>query len=412
MIFLTDNALFLIFDKIEVIRLGRAFIDMKAAIESRKINIARIWSKYEGQYERRAGIIMGLDPQRYRTICIYLAKNSKNPNFLEQKGYKTIYILENQSLQRFNFMLVWKLVKIIKKEKIDILHCHQHKSTVYGTMAAMIARTPVVIAHVRGLGRTRNWQRRFKNLFFMKKVNKILTVGEAVRNDVLKNNICIPTEKVYSLGNSIDYRYFADVAISKADAKRMLGVPSDAFVFGTVARLVPTKGLSYLIEAFPEVKKHKRSAHLVLLGDGRCRSELEKQASNMFCRDSIHFLGYRENIEQLLRGMDVFVLPSVAEGFGLALAEAMAAGVPCIATEVGGIPEITNGTEAGILVPPRDSAELAKAMINTVSMPRNELAQLVDNAQNRVRHLYSHEKVCQKLMIIYENELRTSTRLR
>ena len=151
----------------------------------------------------------------------------------------------------------------------------------------------------------------------------------------------------------------------------MLGVSPDPFVFGTVGRLAPTKGLPYLIEAFSRAKEEIPSAQLVLLGNGNgpSRAELEQQASKTSCRDSIHFLGHRDDIEQLYRAMDIFVLSSIAEGMPRAILEAMAAGVPCIATEVGGIPEILPNRDVGRLVPARDPQALAWAMIDFAQSP-------------------------------------------
>ena len=124
----------------------------------------------------------------------------------------------------------------------------------------------------------------------------------------------------------------------------------------------------------------------------------------MSCRDSIHFLGHKDNIEQLYGAMDVFVLSSVAEGMPRAILEAMAAGVPCIATQVGGIPEILPNRDVGRLVPARDSNALATAMIDIANVPAGQLGQLAGNASDRVRRLYSHEVVREKLVDLYESE--------
>jgi glycosyltransferase involved in cell wall biosynthesis len=269
----------------------------------------------------------------------------------------------------------------------------------------MLAKTPVVIAHVHGLGRSRNFKRKLMNFLLFRKINRIIPVAESVKKDVLKNNWFLSENKFFVLENSVDYERFANVSVSKAESKQMLGLPNDAFVYGTVGRLAPTKGLSYLIEAFLKVKEQIPAAHLVLVGEGRCRAELEKHAANTSYHSSIHFLGHRQNIEQLLRGIDVFVLASVAEGMPRAILEAMAAGVPCIATQVGGIPDIINSGDVGFLVPAADPVALAKAMVTVANMPKNELAELIKNAQNRVKQVYSHEVMRVRLTEIYEQML-------
>ena len=373
-----------------------------------KITLALLWAKYSGNVTSVNDLVLGLDKERFNVIFIYLRGYGDEKNLLKEAGYEVFYLSNIERINTFRFSILFRLVRILKEHNVDIVHCHAHKSTVYGTVAAVLAKTPVVMAHVHGLGRSRNFRRKLMNFFLFKKINKIVPVAKSVREDVLKNNWSVPEEKISVLENSIDYGRFADVSISKEDAKKMLGLPSDAFVFGTIGRLAPTKGLLYLIEAFPKVKEQKPSAHLVLLGDGPCRAELEQQASNMSCRDSIHFLGHRDNIEQLLRGMDVFVLASVAEGMPRAILEAMAVGVPCVATEVGGIPEIISGNNVGVLVPPKDSEALAEAMVNIANITDEKLEKQVEKAQNRVRQFYSHKIVSEKLRKLYESEFETS----
>jgi glycosyltransferase involved in cell wall biosynthesis len=248
------------------------------------------------------------------------------------------------------------------------------------------------------------------NFFLFRKINRIIPVANSVKEDVLRNNWFLSSEKLSVLENSIEYKRFADVSVSKKDAKQMLAVPPNAFVLGTIGRLVPTKGLTYLIEAFSQVKEQMPTAHLVLLGDGWLKLELEKQVANMRCRHSILFLGYRTNIEALLRGIDVFVLSSIAEGMPRIILEAMAAGVPCVATQVGGISEIINDENVGLLVPPRNSAALGKAMINIANTTNEELEKRIEKAQNRVRQVYSHNIVREKLRNLYESEFESCHR--
>lgn len=374
-------------------------------MEKDKITIALLWPKYSGKVTSVNDLVLGLDKRRFEVIFIYLTGYGKSSNFLEEAGYEVFYLSNIERISVFSFSILLRLAKILKEHNVDILHCHRHKPTVYGVTAAVIAKTPVIMAHVHGLRRSRNFRRKLINFLLFKKLNRIIAVANSVKKDVLRNNWFLSDEKIFVLENSVDYERFADLSISKKNAKQMLGLPSDVFVFGTVGRLAPTKALSYLIEAFSKVKEQQPSAHLVLIGDGQCRAELELQASNVSCRNSIHFLGYRDNIELLLRGMDAFVLSSVAEGMPRVILEAMASGVPCIATEVGGIPEIINGDQVGFLVPPRDSRALAGAMIELAKMSEKNRQKLIDNARLKVYSCYSHQMVMKRLEKIYETEV-------
>jgi len=375
-----------------------------------KINLALFWSKYNSTVTSVNDLVLGLDKKRYKVIFIYLSGYGVEKNLIEEAGYKVFYLSDKKSIKAFRFSILFKLVKILKEKEIDILHCHRYKSSFYGALAGICAKTPVVLSHVHGLSRTRNRIRRILNYFSFKRFNRIIGCAKSVRDDVLKNNPSVAPEKVIALENSVNFELFNNVPITKADAKQMLGLPPDVFVFGTIARLAPTKGLSYLIDAFREVKEQKPSAHLVLLGDGRSRAELQEQASNTLCGDAIHFLGHRNNIEQLLKGMDVFVLSSVAEGMPLVILEAMAAGIPCIATRVGGIAEVISSDDVGILVPSKDSKALAKAMIDLGGASREQLEKYAEKARDRIQQFYSHDVVREKLSNLYINEYEACAR--
>jgi glycosyltransferase involved in cell wall biosynthesis len=377
-------------------------------LQENKISLALLWSKYSGDITSVNDLVMGLDKKRFNIIFIYLSGYGVEKNLIEEAGYKVCYLSRAKQTRNFNFSILLKLIQILKEHKIEIIHCHAHKPTVYGTIAATFAHTPVVMAHVHGLGRSRTFRRKLLNLLLFRRISTIIPVAESVKEDVLRNNWFLSPGKLSILENSIDYERFASVPVSKKEAKQMLQMPASAFVFGTIGRLAPTKGLPYLIEAFSRVKAQISSAHLILLGDGPLKPELEKQAGKIQCKDSIHFLGYRTNVESLLRGIDVFVLSSIAEGMPRAILEAMAAGVPCVATEVGGIPEIISDGDAGFLVPPGDSNAFAQTMLKVANMPRDELAALAERARNRVRTVYSHSVVREKLKDLYVAEYEAS----
>lgn len=368
-----------------------------------KIIVTRLWARYQGQVPSRSSIISGIDPQKYQTICIYLMKNSEKPNFFEKEGFKVFYLSRKKFLRVFNLWFTWKLSRILKREKVDIVHCHRHQATVYGTVAAKLAGVPVVLSHVHGLNRSKSPRRKFVNSIWLRRVNRILTVGEAVRQDVLKANPNVSPEKVISIGNSIDYNRFANVQINKTETRQRLGLHRDSLVFGTVGRLAPTKGQSCLIKAFEIVKKQLPSAHVLFVGEGRSRKQLEAQAAQTNCRDAIHFLGRRTDVPELLKAMDVFVLPSIAEGLPRSLLEAMAAGVPCIASETGGIPEIINTSDVGFLVPTGNESALAEAIMKLAKMSEVERANLCEKAKRHVHNFYTHEMITEKVQKLYED---------
>jgi len=367
-----------------------------------KIVVARLWPRYEGVVSSRASVISSINPRKYETIIIYLMKNSESPNFFEEEGYRVFYISRKKFFRLPNLLGIWKLLRVLKHQKVDILHSHGHKATIYGTIAAKLAGIHIVLSHVPGLNRSKRRRRKFMNWIVLRWVNKILTTGEAVRKDVLRNNPVVRPEQVIPIGNSIDYDRFSQVHITKQQAKENLAIKTDAFVFGTVGRLVPTKGYNYLIEAFTQVKQHLPSALLVFVGSGRLHNQLKEQAAESGFAEDIIFLGRRDDVPQLMRAMDVFVLSSVAEGMPRAMLEAMAAGVPCIATNVGGVAEILENGKFAMMAEANDTNALAKAMAEMTGKSVEEREELAAKAKQHVSENYVHEVVIEKLQSVYE----------
>jgi len=385
---------------------------MGIALKKDKITVALLWPRYGGEVTSVNDLVVGLKKDRFKAIFIFLSGYGVGKNILQDAGYETFYLSNAKRIPGFRLSVLLGLVKILKEHNVDILHCHRYKPTVYGVIAAVFAHTPVVISHVHGMNRSRNIRRKLLNFVLFRKISRIVTIANSVKEDVLRYNWFLSSEEVFVLENSVDYERFSNVSTSKEGARKKLGLASEGVVFGTVGRLAPTKGQLYLIEAFAEVKRKLPNSVLLLVGAGRLKSVLKREASKTDFVESIHFLGQRDDVPQILRAFDVFVFPSINEAFGLALAEAMVAGIPCIATWVGGIPEVTNGDETCILVPPRDSEALAEAMLRVAKMRGEDLAEVVEKARGRIRRFYSHDVVRKKLEALYESEFAASQKSR
>jgi glycosyltransferase involved in cell wall biosynthesis len=345
-----------------------------------------------------------LDTDRFEVIFIFLSGPVTTPAWMKAAGYKVFYLSDHREIGFRGAAVLLKLARILRSHRVDVLHCHNHKANVYGALAGILARTPIVLVQVHGLRRARNMRRKLTNLIVFRKACRILSVADAVEQDVVSSNWYVSRQKLFVLENSVDYGRFAHPTVSESEARQLLDISPEAVVFGTIGRLAPTKGLSYLIEAFSAVKRQIASAQLVLLGDGPSREELEQCAARTPYPEAIHFLGYRPNVEQLLRGMDVFVLASVAEGMPRVILEAMVAGVPCVSTAVGGIPQMLDNGAIGTLVPPRDSEGLAHAMLAWVNMAEQERDARIEEAREYVRRHYSHDVLTGTLAKLYENE--------
>lgn len=178
--------------------------------------------------------------------------------------------------------------------------------------------------------------------------------------------------------------------------------PADGPVVGNVARLSEQKGHRYLLEAVPLVLERHPSARFALVGDGELRGELEALAESLGVAGHVEFLGRRDDVPELLATFDVFALPSLFEGLCLAVIEAQAAGVPVVATPVGGIRETVVDGETGLLVPPRDAAALAAAIVRLLDGPE-EAARLAASARTRVGR-FSVERMVEATLSLYAGQ--------
>jgi len=367
-----------------------------------KIIIARLWPTFGGNIPTVVPVILGVNPQKYETIGIYLTRTSDVPNLLEANGKKVFFVTQKSKLPIIPFSF-FKLAEILKNQGVDILHCHHHKATFYGTIAAKIAKTPVILSHVHGMGRTRNINRKLQNYFVLPHIDKIFAVGQAVKDDILKTNPSVEPDRVINIGNSTDYEYYSKPGYDRRAVREKFNIPQNAFVFATAGRLAPTKGQAYLIEAFAKIKKQVPNARLLFAGTGQLKDELEKKVAELNCGDSVCFLDKVDNMPEFYNGIDCFVLPSIAEGLPRTLLEAMAAGVLCIASNVGGIPEILDNGRFGRLVPAKDSVALADAMLNVVNMPPQKKDSVIANAKEHTKINYSNSAMIQRIEKIYDN---------
>ena len=209
-------------------------------------------------------------------------------------------------------------------------------------------------------------------------------------------------DKITIVHNGTDLPDFkeSDVALARAALRAELGLPEQAIVILTLARLAPNKGHCYLIEAMPEVLRAHPNAHLVFAGQPDQAEPIIARIEALGLQPHVHLLGFRSDTQQLLAASDFFALPSLAEGFSLALVEALTVGLPTVATDVGGASEVIQPGQGGILVPPANSAALAAALNHLLSLDEAEV-QRQRQAARRAAQLFSTQAMAEKTLRVY-----------
>lgn len=257
---------------------------------------------------------------------------------------------------------VVRLGVFLRRQRIDILHTHLFEPSVVGLLAARLARTPtrVVTRHYSDYHTRidKRWHVRVDRLC-TRLADAVIGVSAHTAQHLITVERA-PAAKVHAILNGIDFeRVREPSAATRLRRREELG-GGRCYLLLVAARLHPEKGYEHLLAAMARLKgRLDRPVRLLVAGSGPLESHYRGLARDLGCADVVQFLGFREDIVELMTAVDVVVLPSVAEAFGFVLTEAMYLGVPLVATRVGGIPEIVDDGVDGLLVPPADPTALA-----------------------------------------------------
>jgi sugar transferase (PEP-CTERM/EpsH1 system associated) len=266
--------------------------------------------------------------------------------------------------------VVGRLIILLRRLSPDVIHSRNWGSF-DAILPARFTGVPVVIhgEHGRDIKdpEGRNPRRRYLRRFFAPLVNRFVAVSNDLRRWLIKD-VRIPEQKVTTIHNGVNTNCFTPR--NSAAARAALGLVADRPIIGTVGRLDPVKDQAGLIRAFAQVRSQFPEAVLVIAGDGPCREELRGLVAALRLGESVRLLGERKDIPNVLGAMDVFVLPSIAEGISNTILEAMATGLPIVATRTGGNPELIEDNVAGILVPVRAPEALARAVSTYLRDPQ------------------------------------------
>jgi glycosyltransferase involved in cell wall biosynthesis len=249
----------------------------------------------------------------------------------------------------------------------DIVHTHTSKAGLLGRLAAWLARVPVVVHTPHGHVFYGHFGLTLSRFFLLveRMLSRItnhlvaLTPGEA--EDYVDLGV-MPPHKISVIPSGIDLRRFLGARVDRLSKRRELGLPSAALTVGFVGWLLPIKGVSFLVRAMPDILARHPESFLVLVGKGDHEATLRSLTDSLGLNGRVLFLGWRPDVEEILPCLDLLVLPSLNEGMGRVVLEAMAAGVPIVASRVGGVPDLVWDGQNGLLVPPADSGALKRAI--------------------------------------------------
>ena len=295
------------------------------------------------------------------TVCC-LMRRGRLSSRLASAGIRVLGPLMHH---RYDVTAARALRRLLLRDEWSLVHTHLFAANLVGTLVAATAGgnvSPIVASEHAMAQRWSRLTLLIDRWIQSRVALMLLPSEEAARSYVTRG---LKPEKLAVIYNGIDVRRFEssfDRQQSRNSLRQALGLPSDSYVLGTVARLEPVKGFSTLLRALSDL-----TVHLAIVGEGPARKFIQTEVKRRGLTQRVHLLGARANIPQFLAGIDLFVLPSYSESFGIAVAEALLMEIPVVATSVGGIPEITGNGRFANLVPPRDPLALREAIVATTA---------------------------------------------
>jgi len=359
-------------------------------MNDKKIKLVQIITSlgYGGAERLLFDLVRNLDKKNYDVSVVCVVRGGPLVKEFENLGIDVKIIGKPTKL---GLGAVYKIYKYLKVKKPKIVHTHLFGGDTWGRMAAILARAPVIISTEHNINLDEGFIKRVFKRFLSGLTTQIIAVSQAVKDYSVKTDRINP-DKIEVIYNGVDLKKFYNPRPEFFANK----IP----VIGVIARLDEQKGHRYLLEALARIKDYNFEVWLV--GDGSLKNKLAKQAEALSIKNKVKFFGAKDDVRPILDKIDLFVLPSLWEGLGIAVLEAGAAARPVISTKVGGVPEIISDKKTGLLVEPKDPAGLAEA-IKWILENQLKAQTMALALQKEVKEKFSLEKMVKEYDSLYQS---------
>lgn len=393
--------------------------DITPISPGRKLRIAQVVTRMDigGVPDHVMTLVRGLSDHA-EVVVITSSIDAQHARALADIGVPFVSVPMERSLSPVSDIKSFvKLRRVLRDGAFDIVHSHMSKAALLGGFAALASGTAVSINTAHNLGFLALSNPLARGLFwlydralFALTADAVITVSDRVRTGIVQSGIA-PERKVISIHNGIETARFAPDRTRSEAVRRSLGIGENQPLVTTVARLVWFKGLHDLLEAASLVLKERTDARFLIVGSGQQLDELRAKAGALDISDKIIFAGERRDIPDILAAADIFALTSVSEGLPISILEAMAVGLPVVATDVGGISELVADGKTGFLAPARSPREIANRLLRLLRDP--DMRRTFGAAgKDRVMRSFSPEQMVLQTNNLYRQLLSAKTTLR
>lgn len=383
-------------------------------MNARRIKVAYVLTpiSFGGSEKVSLNFLRHADRNRFDIMPILLLRPWEEvPYFAREIGklgytYTTLPVSLRKGGDPVRVMRVaWRLLHILRRERFDLVHTHGYFADICTVFCSRLLGVPAV-ATCHGFIGNDSKLRLYNALdrSTIKRCSRVIAVSDTIRIQLTANGVA--PAKIVLISNAVAAQE-GEGAENAQTVRGTFGITADDMVIGYLGRLSEEKGLRFLLQAASRLRREGLQVKLLLVGEGPEREVLERMAREEDS-DFVVFAGFQTDIGRWLRIFDVFVLPSLTEGTPLALLEAMAAGVPIVATAVGGVPAIISDGVNGKLVPPADVVALGEG-VRQILVDSELQERFRDAGKNTIRQKYCIEQWCRSIENIYLETLSSST---
>ncbi len=346
----------------------------------------------------------GLPAARFRPIVVCLTSGGPLAEEIRASGIDVRVLGIRRIYGGSALRALGRLARGMREEKVEIVHTYLVSANLFGASASALAGNPTLITTRRDLGFSRNFRLSLlEETFVNPRASRVVTPSEAVSESARRER-GLDARKVVTISNAVDCDLFRPDAGLRVASRAALGLASEAPVTGVVANFLPVKGHEDFLNAARRVADRMPEAFFVLVGDGVLRRDMERFARDLGIGKKVLFTGTRSDTRELLSAFDLLVSPSHSEGMSNVILEAMSMARPILATSVGGTGELLRHEVTGLLVPPRDPAALAEAMLSLLP-DRARAHALGARARKEVEDRFSVKEMVHRYVSLYDELL-------
>jgi glycosyltransferase involved in cell wall biosynthesis len=349
-------------------------------------------------------IVKALPAAHYEVVAAFLRGE---PGFGESvsRAERSIYFnFADRQLKGLRLRAMWDLYRFCRAEQFDVVICNRFKPVNMLLQLNRWLKIPLCIGISHGFGEYDRYYRRRQAKRLIDSAWRFVGVSPAVKQYLIERKCGFTEDNTVAITNAIDIEQAAALQLSREDARQQLGLESRVRLIGALGRLVPVKGHVYLVQAFARLKDKYPDTQLAIIGKGREESRLREEVAKVGLEGRVHLLGFRENALQYVRAFDLWTMPSLAEGLGLALLEGMSGHLPIIASNVPAMLPLIEGA-GGLAVPPANVDALVEALDSYLQLDERQLKEKGEQAYRYLQANHDIETFRQLYLRLIEDSL-------